>query len=316
MRGLIGTGPLEDEIARLAREGGTHKAVGLWLQNLQEANRILVRDYILRTTKADHQSHFYPRGRGSFLMVVTGINLSLEEVAQIAGAVGKVEEVFPEISVAKVRVNNDLFLTGPMEKLADRNDPAFYDLNKRELESIDPERVAKAVRRLAEAEPKIFRSDISRKLISLLGEDWVDFKADVCNALATWSESPGPAGEVALKEARKLLARDHEVPEEMVALMVKEKTPGVVPLLDELWSKNAMRWEALYGEVGPAAEAALIRRFPTTTGSQRHSAVRLLGKVGGPDSLPLLEAAGDGVEYELEVLVRNAIESIQSRAAR
>lgn len=316
LRSIIGTSPLEDEIARLTREGSTRKAVGLWLQNLQESNRFLVRDYILRATKADPQSHFYPRGRGKFLMVVTGIDLSLDEVAQIAGALGKVEGVFPEISVAKVQVNNDVFLSAPIEKLSDRDQPAFYDLNKRELESIDLDRVAKAVRRLAEAEPKIFRSDISRKLIALLGEDWVDFKADICRALMTWSDEPGPAGEAALKEARILLARGHEVPEEMVALMVKEKTPGVVPLLDELWSESATRWEALYGEVGPAAEATLIRRFPGTKGAQRHSAVRLLGRVGGAESLPLLEAAGDGVDSELDVLIRNAIASIRARAER
>ena len=55
------------------------------------------------------------------------------------------------------------------------------------------DRVSKAVKRLAEAEPKVYRNDISRKLISLLGARWVDFKADVCNALAVWAEKPGPA---------------------------------------------------------------------------------------------------------------------------
>lgn len=316
LRNLIGTSPLDDEIARLAREGSTRGAVGLWLRNLREANRFLVRDYILRATDADPQSHFYPRGDGDFLMVVTGINRSLDEVAEVASALGTVVKVYPEIQVVEVRVKNESFVSGPIEKLSDRTHPAFYDLNKKELESIDLERVSKAVKRLAEAEPKIYRSDITRKLIALLGEDAVDFKADICNALAVWSAEPGPAGEAALKEAGKLLARDRHVPKEVISLIVKEKNPGVVPILDELWSENSTQWETLYGDVGPPAEATLIRRFPTTEGSLRHSAVRLLGRVGGERSLPLLEAAASGADPELEVLIQKATAAIKARAGR
>ena len=213
-------------------------------------------------------------------------------------------------------MNNDSFLAGPMDKLSDREHPAFYDLNKRELESIDLTRVSNAVKRLAEAEPKIYRSDIARKLIELLGADWVDFKADVCNALAVWSEEPGPAGDAALAEARKLLAAKGDVPQEMIALIVKEKNPDVVPVLDELWSENPTRWETLYGDVGPAAEVILIRRFPYAEGSLRHSAVRILGRVGGPKSLPLLNAAADGADSELRILLKKSIASIEERSGQ
>ncbi len=316
LRNLIGTRPLEDEIVRLAAEGGSHMAVGLWLRNLRESNRLLVRDYVLRVTGADPQSHFYPRGDGDFLMVVTGIDQSLEEVARSAAALGTVSKIYPELSVVEVDVNNEAFLAGPIEKLSDRNHAAFYDLNKRELESIDLARVSDAVKRLAEAEPKIYRNDITRKLIELLGADWVDFKGDVCNALAVWSEQPGPAGNAALKEARKLLAAKGAVPPELIALIVKEKNPDVVPVLDELWSGNPTRWERLYGDVGPASEEVLLRRFPSTEGVLRHSAVRILGRVGSAESLPLLEASMEDANSELQVLLKNAMNSIRERSAR
>ncbi len=48
LRNRIGTAPLEAEIERLAREGSSKHAVGLWLRGLREQNRFLVRDYILR----------------------------------------------------------------------------------------------------------------------------------------------------------------------------------------------------------------------------------------------------------------------------
>ncbi len=314
LRQLIGTRPLEDEIARLSAQGGNFKAVGLWFRNLRESNRYLVRDYILRTTRADLQSHFYPRGDGDFLMVVTGIKQSLDEVAKISTSLGSIEQIYPTLNVIEIRVNNESFVSSPVEKLFDKTDSKFYELNKRELESIDLNRVSSAVKRLAGVEPNIYRSDITRQLISLLGQEWVEFKADVCKALAVWSENPGPAGEAALKEVLKLRAQRKDVPVEMIALIVNEKTPGGVPVLDELWRDNATRWESYYGDMGPAAEATLISGFPATKGAQRRSTIRLLGRLGGPDSLPLLEAAANGADSEMTVLIKNAIDSIRDRA--
>jgi hypothetical protein len=211
LRELIGTEPLEEEIERLRAAGGTRQAIGLWIRNLREENRILVRDYILRTTGADLQSHYYPRGGGDFLMVVTGIDETLDEMVVIAAPLGKVTRVYPRLQVVEVRVNNEGFVSASLDKLTDQNHPAFYDLNKRALDSIDLEQVASAVRRLADAEPKIYRSDITRRLIALLGEDWVDFKADICNALAVWASrfAPSrddPGGEFRPREAGGTMA--------------------------------------------------------------------------------------------------------------
>ena len=313
LRHRIGTGPLTAEIERLAKEGSTRHAVGLWLRDLQERNRFLIMDYILRATGADPQSHYYPRGNGDFLMVVTGINMPLEEVATIASAIGSVERTLPEIAVIEIHVKNENFVEGPVEKLTDRNDPAFYDLNKRELESIDLDRIERAVKRLAEAEPKIYRSDINNRLIALLATPEVKFKGAVCNALATWSDNPAPAAEAALKEAEKLLARKAPIPDEMVALIVNAKNPGVIPILDALWSESPNRWERPYSEIGQAAEPTLLSRFPQTKGWHRQSAVRLLGRVGGTNSLPVLEAAKTGADPELRVLLDKSIQSIRSR---
>ena len=65
-------------------------------------NRFTVRDYVLRVTGCGSQSHYFPRDDGNFLMVVYGINQSLDEVAKIAASLGTVEKVYPEISVIEV----------------------------------------------------------------------------------------------------------------------------------------------------------------------------------------------------------------------
>ncbi|MDP3851592.1 MAG: hypothetical protein Q8Q59_13875 [Luteolibacter sp.] len=313
LRALIGTDPLVTEIERLAAEGSTRKAVGLWLRNLRQQNRPVVKEFILRATGADPLSHYYPRDGGDFLFVLTGINQSLDEVAKIASALGSIEKIHQEISVVEIRVNNENFIEGPIEKLTDRNSPAFYDLNKRELESIDIDRVERAVKRLAEAEPKIYRNDIARKLISLLGTPGVKFKGAICDALGVWSDQPGLAGEAALKEARELFANNVAIPNEMITLLVKEKNSGVLPILEGLWERNPNHWESQYGDMGPAVEASLLRRFPESTGPHRYSAVRLLGRVGGADSLPVLRAAISGADPELRVLIGNASQSILGR---
>lgn len=318
LREQIGTAPLVAEIERLARSGSSKHAVGLWLKNLNEENRLLIRDYILRVTGADPQSHYYARhNRGEFLMVVTGIDQSLEEVAKIAAALGTVERIYPDLAVVEIRVNNANMMGESMEKLTNKGDSAFYDLNKKELDSIDLDRVQHAVQRLADAEPKIYRSDITRKLISLLGSPGVAFKGDLCRALAVWSEHPGPAGEAALKEAQGLLDRKKDVPEDVISLIVKEKNTAVVPVLDALWMQNPTRWEAHYGNIGPAAEATLLLRFAAADGTSRQSAARLLGRVGGADSLPVLEAAAmNAANPELKVEIEKAAASIRSRLGR
>jgi hypothetical protein len=114
-------------------------------------------------------------------------------------------------------------------------------------------------------------------------------------------------------EVKWLMSEKKVVPQEMVALIVKEKIPAVVPVIDQLWSDSPTHWESLYAEVGPAAEAQLLKRFASSDGSLQQSAVRILGKVGGPESLAPLEAALPGAHAELRVLIGNATTSIRSR---
>ncbi|MES2476640.1 MAG: hypothetical protein V4640_12725 [Verrucomicrobiota bacterium] len=316
LRNQIGTGPLDDEIARLQREGSKLRAVGVWLRGMQESHRYLVKDYILRVTRADEASHFYPRDGGNFLMVVTGIDSTLEEVAEMAKALGNVEKIYPELALVEVAVRNENFVEGSQSKLTNKEDAAFYELNKRELESIDLKRVEKSVDRLAEAEPKIYRADVTRRLIELLAEPEVEFKGRICSALMVWSAEPGPAGEAALAEVRRLTEQKKDVSKEMIELLVKERNAAVIPVLDELWFKNPLEWEDLYGSLGPAAETELLDRFPETEGTIRYSAVRILGRVGGPDSLGVLKAAESGADSELKVLLDQAGDSIRTRSSR
>ena len=313
LRNQIGTGPLLAEIAKHANAGGAKHAIGLWLRGLSDSNRFLVRDYVLRMTGADSSSHYYPRDGGDYLLVVTGITQSFNELAALTAVLGETGQLYHELSVIEVRVSPRIFVEQSIEKLSNKESNEFYQMNMSELESIDLERVKRAVQRLAEAEPKLYRSDITRKFIALLGESGIDFKDNLCRALAVWSAEPGPASAAAIKVVNRLVADQKTVPKEIVSLIVKEKNAAVIPILDELWFKNPVPWESLYADLGPMIEAKMIDRFPETQGSIRYSAVRILGRVGGRDSLPALEVAATSNDSELKVLLEQAVAAIHKR---
>lgn len=316
LRTKIGTAPLVAEIQKLALDGSGKQAVGLWFRDLRESNRFLVRDYILRVTDADLSSHYYRRDGGDYLLVVTGISKSLPEIAKLTTALGRTEKIYTDLSVIEIQVNKDIFIEGSIKKLSEKNNPDFYYLNKQELESIDLDRVRRAVQRLAEVEPKIYRTDISRKLITLLDQEGLDFKGNICSALAVWSESPGPASEAALIEVKKLVAKGVAVPPEMVALIVKERNNGIIPILDELWFKNPMAWESHYADLGEPIEETVLARFPETSGTIRYSAIRILGRVGGNRSLKILTEAMVSKDPELKVLIEQSSKSISARLSK
>ncbi|KAB2639542.1 MAG: hypothetical protein DVB26_06800 [Verrucomicrobia bacterium] len=313
LRQLIGTDPLISQNARLAKEGSGRHAYGLWLRGLDESNKLLVRDYLLRATAAEPSSHPYPRGHHDYLMVVTGVSMPIEKLADLAAPLGELSQIYRDLDVIELRVNNSNFLAGPIDKLADKEDPAFYELNKRELECIDLERVQAAVKRLADAPPKLYRNDISRRLIALLREDGVEFKEDLCRALMRWSDESHSAAEAAEVALRKLVAAKKTVPREMIALLVKAKRISIIPILNSLWRADSGTWEPYYIELGQPIEATLISQFKDLSGGLRYSAAHMLGKVGGSASLSVLETARAGADPELLVRIETAENAIRER---
>ncbi len=313
LRATIGTDPLTTEAALLAEQGGQKHAYGLWLRGLGDGDKLLVRDYLVRTVAADPTSRGYPRGPGEVLMVVSGVTVTLDQLAERVAPVGEVVAIHREIDVIEVRVNPANFETSPIEELWDRGGPAFYELNKRELESIDLERVKGAVERLADAEPTIFRSDIALRLVGLLSEEGVDFKAQVCDALLVWRDGTAAVGDAAETLLAKLDATKAIIPAELIGLLVKEKRVTIFPTLERLWLEDVSKWERYLIELGPPVEAKLIAKFSQLSGNFRGSAVHVLGKVGGSDSLELLKSAREGAGQELLVRIETAEKEIHQR---
>jgi hypothetical protein len=305
--------PLEREILRYGSEPGNtgRGVIGLWLIGLQELHKFQVRDYVIRNTGADPSSHLYQR-QGGYLMVVTGVADDFAEMARLCQRFGEAR-IVSELRVIEVRVNNEIFLEGSHDKLIDPSNPAFYELNRRELDSIDLERARKAVVRLAPVEPKLYREDIIRRMQELVREGDIALQGEIGKALMKWGKPDDGSEKVVLEAVRKIAATGREVPESMVKLLVSRNESGVIPVVDDLWVHDSTKWEELYGGLGVAIEDAVIARYEKGTVTLRMSASRLLGKVGTAKSLPVLEASREASTPEVRVLVDRAIESIRSR---
>ncbi len=313
----IGLEPLIQENARLAGGDGKTRAVGVWFRQLQFTNKLLVRDYMIRATGADISSSIYPRDGEDWLMVLSGVTEPIEEIAIIAGKIGHDRDstrILAKLGVIEVVVDNNLFIEGAADKMQDKTNPSFFDLNRRELESIDLERCRKAVKRLAEAEPISYRDDITRRLIQLLKEADASLQGDICRALGTWAPADDARATAAAGLAlQKLSVSKTTPPREMVEFLVKRKSEVVAPILDGLWAADSTVWEQLYGEIGPEIEPLVQARFKSASIPLKHSAMRLLAKVGGKASLALIQSAKEGADSEMRVLIERAETAIRAR---
>ncbi len=313
LRERFGTKPLEVERSRLEQDGGGAKAFGIFLTNLVQRNIYTARDYLIRETEAAPSSHPYPRDDGDYLMLLTGVEGSMEAVAKTAGNLGSVVETHPELGIIVVKVDNEQFVAGSAEKLNDEGDPAFYQLNMRELGSIDLDRVERAVERLASAEPKIFRTDITRILVELMEKPGVRFHGEIARALLTWAEEPGPAGKAALGAVKKLTVEETPVPENLVELVVKAQPEGAATAIHQLWLTKPNLWQSRYVQFGSQIEPKVLGQVDTGDATLLRSALVILGEVGTAKSLPALEKFAASGDAGIRVLAERAVAEINAR---
>lgn len=313
LRDRFVTKPLEEEQERLAEATDGKNAYGIFLKGLLPVNKYLVRDFLIRDTGAAMSSHPYPRDHGNYLMVLTEVPLSITEVAEVAGRLGKAEEIHEDIGVVVVSVDNSNFIAGSPEKLNNKSDPAFYELNLHELQNIDLGRVKNAVVRLANAEPTIYRTDISRMMIELLGKPGVKFHDPLAKALLVWAEEPEQAAEVGLVALKRTLAAGDPVPESLVDLVTRAGADDAIPPVNRLWIDRAATWEKFYARFGERIVPGVMSQLNAENAPLRRSAVKLIGQVGTDEALPSLEKLREDEDPEVRILAQRAIASIKER---
>jgi hypothetical protein len=313
LRDRFVTQPLENEQARLKSSKINKNAYGIYLAGILDRNKLTARDYLVLETLASQSSHPYPRNDKNHLLVLTETEMTFDQVAKVAGTLGKVTETHPEINIMVVEVDNGLFVAGSTEKLNDPSHPSFYELNRRELESIDPERIKEAVERLADSDATLLRSDISGVLIKLLQKPGITFHGSIARALLKWSEDPGSAAEAGLRTLESYSLREISPPEHLVRLVADHKDPQAIPIMISIWEKNTVIWDKELVKFGPSIEALVLERINSKQAPLRRAAIKMLGEIGTASSLPPLRKALGDQDPEVNLLAKRAIQQIEER---
>lgn len=305
--------PLENEQMRLTASSSNKKVYGIYLTELLDRNKLTARDYLVRETRASMSSHPYPRNRNNYLLVLTEVRMGFEEVATVAGTLGKVTETHPEISLMVVQVDNDHFVASPTEKLNDTNHPSFYELNLLELESIDLNRVQQAVERLADSDAKLLRSDINANLNRLLKKTDLKFHDSIARALLKWTDDPAPTAAIALKTLNYYVLQKTSPPEHLVRLVANYKDPAAIPTIISVWKTNTVLWDKEMVKFGSLAELAVLEKINTEQAPLHRAVIKMLGEIGTGLSLPELRKALTAEDPEIRLLAERAIQLIEQR---
>lgn len=307
------TQPIEKEQKLLDSKKIDKLTYGVFLTGMLPRNKLNARDYLVRETNAGISSHPYPRNDSDFLVVLTEIEMDFDQVAIIAGKLGKISETHPEIKVIVVDVDDKLFEAGSADKLNDKTHPLFYDLNRQELQCIELGRIQLAVERLADSEATLLRSDISTILIELLEKPGVTFHDSIARALLKWADDPGPAADAALRILKTYTAENTPPPEHLVRLVANHKNPEAIPTMIAIWESFPATWDKELVKYGPAIESSVLEKLNADQSSLRHTAIKILAEVGTELSLPQLRIALKHKDPETRLLAERAIHQIESR---
>lgn len=310
----VGYGKLAEALGQYGEDGVANgrTVYGVWLRGLRLSHKQQVEDYLIRQTSAGGESWIYSRPPSDYLLILDRVAPGIEAVAELCRRFGEVKRTWPELHLIEVEVDGQAFVQGPMKKLQDPEDPSFYELNRRELESIDLNRVSSAVKRLVSAEPRLYRSDIVDRLQELivLGDD--ELKSDAARALAVWAEDGDGSVKIVRDVARDFFERKQTVPRSLVEFLVENRDEESLDLLHELWRSDMSEWEAQYGDLGSMIEDDVLAALAELKPIEKFSAIRLLRRVGTAKSLPHLEAERRGAVPEMNALISQAIEAIEN----
>jgi len=313
----VGYKPVRTAIERSAKSGGgPEEVVAIWVPRMEERFKYQIQKFLHRKTRTGERPSYYRRDDGA-LFVLEGVKVSLAEVEALIDRFGRVDETYPEIRVVMATVEGERLLDASpelMRKLKDKGHPAFYVRNKSELEHIDLDRVRDAVQRLADAEPKRFQPEITRRLIELVKEeDEPELQDLVCRALMVWSKPSDGATAVVAAEARELLVNNKPLPQSMVEFLVAREAPEAIPIAETLWARDPAAWEPILASVGPEAEVVIRPHLGDDDRAVRLSAARLLRRIGTAESLPALRSAlaSETDDTDMETMLRSAIAEIE-----
>jgi len=321
----IGFSPVEKAMERAQASGGRVDSV--LVLNLEESSKFMIGDYLTRATGLKERPACYTRqirmndgsifDAGIFVLENHRINpIELEEVCKNFGSVDK-KASQPELNLLVVFLNTEGFneiSTDMQARMIDANDALFYDLNYKELGSIDINRVKRAAARLAAAEPLMNRKKISIRLASLLKESRgeADFEKNVCQALKIFHERGDGTDSIINQEVSGQMVDFKTVSKPVVELLISIGSDDALPVANAMWRSNPLIWESTVAQMGKKAQPILLNGLQSNDSMLQKSAARLIRSARLTSSLPALRSAASSASSDVRNEINATIQILQS----
>ena len=313
-------GELDPLFAVLASPGA-EQAAGIRLAGYGGVYADQLVSYVKRMSLMRKSPGFY-LGEGSALLVIEQSPLGFEEIADLAGHLGKITNKDERIRFIEIEVNKSLLEAPPQPVvLLNPSNPRYVEANIQELSKLDNSRIASAARRLAsvEAPSEELRQSVCASLIHLLNDPWgndVDYVRSLTLGLAAWASPQDDVAFQAVANAVTALGNAKiDVPESCLVFVAKGDPNKAAAVLEPLWKADPVKLEEIMVRLTSVAEKRSISALALADASLewRCSAVRVLGEIGGRNALPVLNALKEDKDESVRLFAEGALRSIEKR---
>lgn len=307
----LGYAPVERALAKNPKE----QVVAIYLRKAPDSVRKTVALYIAKMTGSSDNGITYERGDKGMdgLILFANQEKSLEEIAGLCEKFGHVNKTHPGLRVIDVTMEPWKLKDLDGDKVLDKKDIGYEGQNLKALQSISPDVQMRAVKRLAISEPKALRVDITRQMVSMLETADMEMKVELIKALKVWAVPDEKVDQEVLKAVREL-HKSGKVDTTSMDFLISRKVDGAGGILLELWMKNPVAWSRMVIGLGENAQLLLVPQLDKMTAIQVIEAAGILGKVGGKDSIPMLEKAAEKHEGAAKKSLQAAIDEIGKRS--
>jgi len=314
----IGYDPVQRAIERSEASGKSVDAI--LVLNMKESSKFTIMDYLARATGMADRPACYDRdivmNDGSQIdagiILLEDHNVTSFDLEEICGNFGTVDKKAsqPDLKLLVVFLDTEAFGDISPELQARMIDPAdqlFYELNYKELASIEIVRVKAAAARLATADPLLHRKKIAHRLVNLIkesrGDD--DFEKSVCVALQKFIEKGDGCQALVNEEASRQMIDYKSVSRPLVELLITIGSPDSIPMAQSMWASNPLTWEPTVSLLGKKAKPILLKGLQSNDAMIQKSAVRLIRNSKLTSCLSALQSAMSSATPD----VRNEINS-------
>ncbi|MFK7910054.1 MAG: MJ0042-type zinc finger domain-containing protein [Akkermansiaceae bacterium] len=307
----IGYDPVENALRANPKEG----VVAVFVRNASPQLRRSIGAYLYESTDKKSRETSYDRGENDSMGLILLVNqtMTIEEIAALCTKFGRIEKISKDLRVVDVMVENSKLAKLDQYKVLDPESLDFETQNLKALDSIDPKVKMDAVKRLASAEPRARRDDITQKLIKMLPESNTELQLEIIRALKTWA-LPGAGAEKPVLEAAKKIHNEGKMSQDAMDFLIKFEVDEAGELLLELWEKDPVAWSETMISLGSGAQVLLLPKLKEMDASRITSASAILGKTATEPAILHIEEVMTEKEGQAKKSLQAAIDEIKRRS--